>query len=993
MSNILGVGIRESDFLPNMNASGSSSTFFCGFFDRGEIGSPILINSSSELIEKLGNITLDNYNDWYQCFNYLNYANNLKVSRAIGKDSKNSTAIYPANNYENNFRVDNFDSVEIFYRNADYIRKMTPLFFIAKNPGSWGNKIEISIVSKFDFDQNNVIYNGIKAQSLFNNLNSGDAGVLIFYDNALVEKYIVDYDSSSTKFIENISVVSSLVYVIFDTNVEHIDGQFSTFSGGSESLCKTDEQITMGNTGVIIVNSNGNFSFTPTLGFKGFMPTVSYTVVDNLHIEKQAKSLLNILVTDTLNLNNDFSEFIEVPKNIITTGNVLSNLHDTDITTHSILSFRFSDSPAVFTSGTTVQLPYFGTFSLSASGDFSFAPSTDFVGEIPLITYTLQDNTDLLQSSSNLHITVLQTVHTVIDGNEFYVIAMNSSISGSLFSNLTISDGDTYSIKEYTTMLDGFPRWDGNLKLTDITGDKQTLSFSFYGDNSLVLTGGISTKPTYDELAEAHEMVRNKELDIDYIISNERYQKESLLIGESRADCLVFIGAPNFTNSVSKFQIDSFTVAGNSNIYRAEDTAIIENIGKVKITAEGMLTFDSFADFFGLVPAITYNLSEVFNETNIDSSIMNIKVESKDSAIFDSSETFQMFANTSLTGNILSDAKGKLGVVDILYFSFVGNSTNFLPSTSPITIANVGTIAISQDGTFVFVPLNNFVGKVPKISYMVTDNNSNFDSSELQIVVNENVPGLYDDNEYISIYQDGTLSKNLFDNLVTNKFTTVIEKTVNLRTNIFVESKHSVFIMNYKNVYNDYFKKNFLVNLAGDAAGIRAQTDYKFNKWTVSAGETRGILKGGTLVNSFPKNVIDDMYLKGINSFLRDSQGNIRLYGNRIMTFSFSSLNRITTRNLFNHLSKNLEKFARLFVFDFINSNTTNAIQSILNSFMENVKADRGISEYKVQVSTDQINNIITVDVFVRPVNAIDYIQLRFENAGNNSISNVRSSI
>jgi phage tail sheath protein FI len=199
--------------------------------------------------------------------------------------------------------------------------------------------------------------------------------------------------------------------------------------------------------------------------------------------------------------------------------------------------------------------------------------------------------------------------------------------------------------------------------------------------------------------------------------------------------------------------------------------------------------------------------------------------------------------------------------------------------------------------------------------------------------------------------------------------------------------------MNYKNVYNDYFKKNFLVNLAGDAAGIRAQTDYKFNKWTVSAGETRGILKGGTLVNSFPKNVIDDMYLKGINSFLRDSQGNIRLYGNRIMTFSFSSLNRITTRNLFNHLSKNLEKFARLFVFDFINSNTSNAIQSILNNFMENVKADRGVSEYKVLVSTDQINNIITVDVFVRPVNAIDYIQLRFENAGNNSISNVRSSI
>jgi phage tail sheath protein FI len=255
------------------------------------------------------------------------------------------------------------------------------------------------------------------------------------------------------------------------------------------------------------------------------------------------------------------------------------------------------------------------------------------------------------------------------------------------------------------------------------------------------------------------------------------------------------------------------------------------------------------------------------------------------------------------------------------------------------------------------------------------------------------VSGLYDNDEYISIYQDTTLSKNLFDNLLSKGFTTVIEKTVNLRTNILYESKHSVFIMNYKNVYNDYFKKNFLVNLAGDAAGLRAQTDNKFNKWTVSAGETRGILKGGTLVHSFPKNIIDDMYLKGINSFIRDSQGNIRLYGNRIMTFSFSSLNRITTRNLFNHLSKNLEKFARLFVFDFISSNTTNAIKSILNRFMENVKADRGVSEYDVQVSTDEINNIITVDIFVRPVNAIDYIQLRFENAGNNSITNIRSSI
>lgn len=77
-----GVFIEEIDASTIAPSVSSSIGVFAGNFKKGPVGSYILITSVDELITYFGMPGDDNYNDWYQAYNFLNYANKLYVSRA-----------------------------------------------------------------------------------------------------------------------------------------------------------------------------------------------------------------------------------------------------------------------------------------------------------------------------------------------------------------------------------------------------------------------------------------------------------------------------------------------------------------------------------------------------------------------------------------------------------------------------------------------------------------------------------------------------------------------------------------------------------------------------------------------------------------------------------------------------------------------------------------------------------------------------------------------
>ncbi len=78
-----GVEVNEIDLTIIVPVLGNATACFAGVFTKGPSDKYLLITNGEELINYYGYPTNNNYNDWFQAYNFLQYANKLLVSRAV----------------------------------------------------------------------------------------------------------------------------------------------------------------------------------------------------------------------------------------------------------------------------------------------------------------------------------------------------------------------------------------------------------------------------------------------------------------------------------------------------------------------------------------------------------------------------------------------------------------------------------------------------------------------------------------------------------------------------------------------------------------------------------------------------------------------------------------------------------------------------------------------------------------------------------------------
>lgn len=72
-----------------------------GSFEWGPVYSITTVTNTTELVELFGKPTNENYNDFYNAYNYLQYANDLRVVRVINeKSARNSTGLFDQVDFE-----------------------------------------------------------------------------------------------------------------------------------------------------------------------------------------------------------------------------------------------------------------------------------------------------------------------------------------------------------------------------------------------------------------------------------------------------------------------------------------------------------------------------------------------------------------------------------------------------------------------------------------------------------------------------------------------------------------------------------------------------------------------------------------------------------------------------------------------------------------------------------------------------------------------------
>ena len=77
-----GVKVTREDLSQTVEQAGTSLAVFAGNFSKGPVGSYNIISSVTELKDLYGLPNFKNYNEWYQAWNFLQYAGNLAISRA-----------------------------------------------------------------------------------------------------------------------------------------------------------------------------------------------------------------------------------------------------------------------------------------------------------------------------------------------------------------------------------------------------------------------------------------------------------------------------------------------------------------------------------------------------------------------------------------------------------------------------------------------------------------------------------------------------------------------------------------------------------------------------------------------------------------------------------------------------------------------------------------------------------------------------------------------
>jgi len=198
-------------------------------------------------------------------------------------------------------------------------------------------------------------------------------------------------------------------------------------------------------------------------------------------------------------------------------------------------------------------------------------------------------------------------------------------------------------------------------------------------------------------------------------------------------------------------------------------------------------------------------------------------------------------------------------------------------------------------------------------------------------------------------------------------------------------SSFAVFDSSYKYMYDRFADTFRYVPMNGDIAGLCARNDINNFPWFSPAGTARGsILNAVKLAYNPSQTQRDQLYSNRVNPIIFSPGGGIILFGDKTGLSKSSAFDRINVRRLFIFLENAISSAARDQMFEFNDEITRTNFVNIVEPFLRDVQAKRGIFDFRV--ICDETNNTAAIidsnefvaDIFIKPARSINFIGLTF---------------
>jgi len=154
--------------------------------------------------------------------------------------------------------------------------------------------------------------------------------------------------------------------------------------------------------------------------------------------------------------------------------------------------------------------------------------------------------------------------------------------------------------------------------------------------------------------------------------------------------------------------------------------------------------------------------------------------------------------------------------------------------------------------------------------------------------------------------------------------------------------------------------------------------------WSIIAGPRRGVVSGTDVKGaeySFDKADRDILEPFGINPIVFQRGVGLTILGNKTAQQSIkSALSSAHVREALIYIQNGIADILKDYVFEFNTTQTRLEIKTLVDSFMESVKADGGVYEYRNIMdqtnNTDEVidNNFGIVDTYVEPVKGLEIV-------------------
>lgn len=498
-----GVYIEEvdaSNIVPNVS---NNIAFFAGNFDRGPVDQPYVVTTLTDLEDIYGYPTDTNYNEWFQCAKFLDYANQLVISRAYeefdmsGEPTSNEAAQRIFSLYEA------ADSTDYAGVNDAIEVKTSSTFAFGYGVGDW-----------ITIGDSQVIYTVISITTEPSDVSAPGGAVPKL---AVVSLRTVAGEEGAAGFIAGDDV--------FIHSVRHLNG-------GTQALVKgtVDETTSIPDNAMAVSSDNIDFNDTTAdYGTKRF--SYSYDLIKN-------DEEWGYLVTQD---TNPLATFINGAK--LKFFNKTANTDKVEIAIASPEDFGYVDGENYAiafseTTGDSTENTYLTSlFSYYPTGDqIAIALKMGSVIESYLVSF------DELSVDGNNRSNYIETVINE-ESSLIYVVDNKDEID--VPATYLVCDKYGWETTNDGEVLVGTPAEFG----TETT--------------NLYSMGGRSPKAGRGALRDAYYTVEDKELyEIDVVIGNEYVdgnydnQNYAIELADTRKDCVAFIGA-RYIDTVKKKSADA----------------------------------------------------------------------------------------------------------------------------------------------------------------------------------------------------------------------------------------------------------------------------------------------------------------------------------------------------------------------------------------------------------------------------------------------------